>query len=53
MVKRLISCAGSEMQSFSKEEFLESIAGSEGVLAAETIGTLQPMLGDVTNAGIW
>ena len=51
MVKRLISCAGSEMQSFSKEEFLKSIAGSEGrVLAAETIGTLQPMLGDVTNA---
>ena len=35
----------------NKEELLSAIAASEGrILVCETIGTLQPMLGDVTNA---
>lgn len=51
MGKRLISCTSQEMLKLSKEEFIEAISGSEGrVLVSETIGILQPMLGDVTNA---
>ncbi len=51
MSKRLLSCSTSEMMSLSKEEFLSAIAGSEGrILCSETIGAVQPMLGDVTNA---
>lgn len=51
MAKRLLSCSSQEMMKLNKQEFLEAIAGSEGrVLASETIGMLQPMLGDVTNA---
>ncbi len=51
MGKRLLSCTSSEMMRMGSREFLEAVAGSEGrVLAAETIGLLQPMLGDVTNA---
>lgn len=51
MAKRLLSCSSQEMLKLNKKEFLEAIAGSEGrILAAETIGVMQPMLGDVTNA---
>lgn len=51
MAKRLISCTASEMLAMTKAEILRAIAGSEGrVVACETIGALQPMLGDVTNA---
>lgn len=51
MAKRLLSCSSQEMMKLSKKEFMEAIAGSEGrILAAETIGVMQPMLGDVTNA---
>ncbi|MCM1127246.1 MAG: haloacid dehalogenase-like hydrolase [Lachnospiraceae bacterium] len=51
MTKRLLDCFASDFQSFSKEELLESIAQSEGrVIACETIGTVRPMLGDITNA---
>ena len=51
MGRRLLSCTSSEMMKLNKQELLDAIAGSEGrVLAAETIGKVRPMLGDVTNA---
>lgn len=51
MAKRLLSCTASELLAMKKEEILQAIAGSEGrVLACETIGAVQPLLGDVTNA---
>lgn len=51
MAKRMLDCSASELLAFDKRELLESIAKSEGrVIACETIGTLQPMLGNVTNA---
>lgn len=51
MIKRLISCNSSDLESMSRMDLLQSIAASEGrVLVGETIGTIQPMLGDVTNA---
>lgn len=51
MAKRMLDCFASELKKYGKEELLESIAKSEGrVIACETIGTLQPMLGNVTNA---
>lgn len=51
MAKRMLDCSSSELLRFNKSELLESIGKSEGrVIACETIGTLQPMLGNVTNA---
>lgn len=51
MAKRMLDCYASDFRKFTKEDLLESILKSEGrVLACETIGTLQPMLGNVTNA---
>ena len=51
MAKRMLDCSASELFTFDKRELLESIQKSEGrVIACETIGTLQPMLGNVTNA---
>lgn len=51
MAKRMLDCYASDFQKFTKEDFLESVLKSEGrILACETIGTLQPMLGNVTNA---
>ena len=51
MAKRLLDCVASDFASFSREELLESIRKSEGrVIAAETIGSVRPMLGDVSNA---
>ncbi len=51
MAKRILDCYASDFQKFTKEDLLESIMKSEGrVLACETIGTLQPMLGNITNA---
>lgn len=51
MAKRLLDCFSSDFQKFSKKDLLESITKSEGrVIACETIGTIRPMLGDVTNA---
>ena len=50
-MKRFLDCAASDFENMSKEELLKAIASSEGrVLVCETIGALQPMLGDVTNA---
>lgn len=51
MSKRLLDCYASDFKTMSKQDLLYSIAPSEGrVLACETIGTLQPMLGNITNA---
>ena len=51
MAKRFLDCCASDFANFTKEDLLESIRKSEGrVLACETIGTVQPMLGNVTNA---
>lgn len=51
MAKRLLDCFTSDFEKFTKKELLESIMKSEGrVMACETIGVLQPMLGNVTNA---
>ena len=51
MAKRILDCFASDFKQFTKQELLESIRKSEGrVIACETIGTIRPMLGDVTNA---
>lgn len=51
MAKRFLDCCASDFAKFTKRDLLESIQKSEGrVLACETIGTVQPMLGNVTNA---
>ena len=51
MAKRMLDCYASDFAGFSKEELLESVRRSEGrVMLCETIGTVRPMLGDVTNA---
>ena len=51
MSKRLLDCTASEIRRFDKAQLLDSIAGCEGrVLACETIGITQPLLGDITNA---
>lgn len=51
MTKRFIDCTAREIATYNKAQLLESIAGSEGrVMAAETIGTVTPMLVPITNA---
>lgn len=51
MPKRLIDTTARELASYKKQDLLTSIADSEGrTLAAETIGTVTPMLVDITNA---
>lgn len=51
MAKRILDCTASDFAAFTKGDLLESIRKSEGrVLACETIGALQPLLGNVTNA---
>lgn len=50
-MKRFLDCNASDFETMTKEELLAAIAGSEGrVLVCETIGAIQPMLGDITNA---
>lgn len=50
-MKRFLDCTASDFDKMSKGELLEAISASEGrLLVCETIGTIQPMLGDVTNA---
>lgn len=50
-MKRLLSCHASDFRSMNKQDLLYAIAASEGrTIACETIGVLQPMLGDITNA---
>ena len=51
MAKRMLDCFASDFAKFSKEDFLTSIAASEGrVITCESIGLTMPVLGDVTNA---
>lgn len=50
-MKRFLDCYASDFKKMKKEELMHAIAGSEGrILACETIGSLQPMLGNITNA---
>ena len=51
MLKRLIDTTARELTSYNKAELLTAISDSEGrTLAAETIGTVTPMLVIITNA---
>lgn len=51
MAKRLLDCVASDFHNFTKKDYLDAIAGSEGrVLACECIGVTMPLLTDVTNA---
>ena len=50
-MKRYLDCSASELEKMNKEEFLQSLAASEGrLIVSETIGVAQPMLGDISNA---
>lgn len=50
-MKRILDCYHSDFSSMSSRELLSAIAASEGrTIACETIGSIRPMLGDVTNA---
>ena len=50
-MKRMLDCRSSDLLSASREELLYAIAHAEGrTIACETIGSIIPMLGDVTNA---
>lgn len=50
-MKRFLNCTASDFKQMNGRELAESIAASEGrILVCETIGTTQPMLGDITNA---
>lgn len=50
-MKRILDCYTSDFMEMRKEELLHAIAGGEGrTVACETIGSIMPMLGDITNA---
>lgn len=50
-MKRYLDCSASEILKMDKKEFLHSIRGSEGrLIVAETIGVVQSMLANITNA---
>ncbi len=50
-MKRILDCRSSDFQTMSRDGLLAAIAGGEGrTLVCETIGTLTPLLEDVTNA---
>ena len=50
-MKRMLDCRSSDFANMTREDLLGAIAGSEGrTVACETIGSIMPMLGDVTNA---
>lgn len=52
-MKRYLDCTASDLEKMTKEDFLKSIAASEGrLIVTEVIGTYQSMLGDVTNAEV-
>ncbi len=51
MAKRLLDCTASDFARMGREELLFAMGASEGrVLACETIGTVTPLVGDVSNA---
>lgn len=50
-MKRILDCSSSDFGAMGPRELLASIAGAEGrTLACETIGTVSPVLADITNA---
>lgn len=50
-MKRMLDCQASDFKNMAKEELLQAIAGAEGrTIACETISSVMPMLGDITNA---
>ena len=50
-MKRILDCQSSDFRNMSRCELLDAIASGEGrTIACETIGSIMPMLGDVTNA---
>ncbi|AHG18578.1 PEP phosphonomutase [Chania multitudinisentens RB-25] len=51
MHKRYLDCCASELAAIDRQGLLESLQASEGrILVSETIGAVQPMLMDITNA---
>ena len=50
-MKRILDCKASDFLNADAKGLLQSIAASEGrTVACETIGAIQPMLGEITNA---
>ena len=50
-MKRILDCQGSDFMAMGRNDLLDAIAGSEGrTIACETIASILPMLGDITNA---
>lgn len=50
-MKRFLDCTASDFDKMNAQDLLAAIGASEGrLLVCETIGAIQPMLGDVTNA---
>ena len=50
-MKRILDCQSSDFSAMSPRELLGAIAAGEGrTIACETIGSIMPMLGDITNA---
>lgn len=50
-MKRMLDCRSSDFREMSRDELLGAIGGAEGrTIACETIGSIIPMLGDITNA---
>ena len=50
-MRRIIDCRASDFQRMTRRDLLDSIANCEGrTICCETVGSYQPMLGDVTNA---
>ena len=50
-MKRMLDCHSSDLREISPRDLLDAIAGAEGrTIACETIGSVMPMLGDISNA---
>lgn len=50
-MKRMLDCYASDFAAMDKQGLLHAIAHAEGrTIACETIGSIQPMLGDISNA---
>ena len=50
-MKRILDCQSSDFRNISRQDLLAAIAEGEGrTIACETIGSIMPMLGDITNA---
>ena len=50
-MKRMLDCYGSDLREIRPRDLLDAISGAEGrTIACETIGSVMPMLGDISNA---